>query len=145
MTAIHFTEAVPDDVQAITYCIAAAYAKARENISDLPDVTAGVAQEIADNQAVLAWIKDSLAGVIIFAQQGTEMKVINLAVSPSSQGRGIAGQLLARAEDEARKNGCSHMILRTHRLMQDTRAIYRHLGWVETEVIGNSIAMTKEL
>ncbi|WP_170358205.1 GNAT family N-acetyltransferase [Ruegeria arenilitoris] len=145
MAVIRFTDATQDDVEAVTDCIRAAYAKARSSIDDLPDVTSGLAQDIAERHVVLARSDDGLAGVIVFAQQGAVMKVINLAVSPSAQGQGVAGKLLSRAEAEAREAGCTHMELRTHRLMQDTRAIYAHLGWIETEVAGNSVAMRKNL
>ena len=145
MANIRFSAATQDDVAAITDCIAAAYAEARETLADLPDVTADVAQEVADNRVVLAWLGDMLAGVIIFARRGDAMKIINLAVSPDGQGQGIAGKLLARVEAEAHADGCTAMELRTHRQMQKTRAIYSHLGWVETEVSGNSVAMRKDL
>ncbi|MBO9412669.1 MULTISPECIES: GNAT family N-acetyltransferase [unclassified Ruegeria] len=145
MTAIRFANATQKDTTAITNCIKAAYFNAREYLTDLPDVTAGIDRDIAENRVVMAVSEDRLAGVIIFARQGAEMKVFNLAVSPKAQGQGIAGKLLARAEAEAREAGCTLMVLRTHRLMQDTRAIYAHLGWIETEVSGNSVAMQKTL
>ncbi|WP_058281081.1 GNAT family N-acetyltransferase [Ruegeria denitrificans] len=145
MTVIRFTKATQDDVAMVTDCITAAYAKARETIDDLPDVTSNLAEEIAEHCVVLAHNDDGLKGVIIYAQQGTAMKVLNLAVSPLAQGQGIAGILLSRAEADACKAGCTHMELRTHRLMQDTRAIYAHLGWVEIEVSGNTVAMRKDL
>jgi GNAT superfamily N-acetyltransferase len=145
MTAIRFTNAVPADAGTIKNCIAAAYSKARETIGDLPDVTAGISQEIAENQVVLAWTEGGLGGVIIYAETNGALKVINLAVSPDTQGKGIAGKLLERAEDAASQAGCAHMELRTHRLMHETRAIYAHLGWRETEVTGNSVAMVKTL
>jgi GNAT superfamily N-acetyltransferase len=145
MTAIRFVNATQEDAGAITDCLAAAYFSARESIADLPDVTAGIDQDISDNRVVIAVADGRLAGVIIFARQGADMKVFNLAVSPNTRGQGIAGKLLARAEGEAREAGCTRMVLRTHRLMQDTRAIYAHLGWVETEVSGNSVAMEKAL
>ncbi|WP_170513728.1 GNAT family N-acetyltransferase [Ruegeria atlantica] len=145
MAVIRFTDATQDDVEAVTDCIAAAYAKALKSIADLPDVTGGLAKDIADHRVVLAHSDDGLAGVIFFAQQGAVMKVVNLAVSPSAQGQGVAGKLLSYAEAEAREAGCTHMELRTHRLMQDTRAIYAHLGWIEAEVAGNSVAMRKNL
>ncbi|WP_170324740.1 GNAT family N-acetyltransferase [Ruegeria arenilitoris] len=145
MTTIRFMNATQEDAEAITECIAAAYSKARETIADLPDVTAGIEQDISDHRVVLAVAGTGLAGVIIFAQQDGEMKVFNLAVSPNAQGQGVAGKLLARAEAEAREVGCTRMVLRTHRLMTDTRAIYAHLGWLETEVSGNSVALEKAL
>ncbi|KUJ80116.1 GNAT family N-acetyltransferase [Ruegeria profundi] len=145
MSAIRFLDATQNDVEAIVDCISAAYAKARETIDDLPDVTAGIAQDIADHHVLLARIDERLVGVVIFAKKNTVMKVTNLAVSPKAQGQGIAAQLLAKVEDMAKDCDCSHMELRTHRLMQDTRAIYAHLGWVETEVDANSVAMQKDL
>jgi len=145
MTDIRFRDATQADVAAITECIAAAYAKTRETLSDLPDVTAGIAEDIAERRVILAQTEDAVVGVIVFIRQDAAMKIINLAVSPNARGLGIAGQLLSRAEGEARAARCTHMTLRTHRLMQDTRAIYAHLGWVETEEDGNSVAVQKTL
>ncbi|MEX0368067.1 MAG: GNAT family N-acetyltransferase [Ruegeria sp.] len=145
MGTIQFREARQADAGAITTCIAAAYAEARESIPDLPDVTAGIEEEIEVSQVVLAETGRGLAGVIVFARRGDAMKIVNLAVSPDAQGQGIAGRLMAWAEEEARASGCTRMELRTHRLMEGTRAMYTHLGWRETETSGNTVSMMKAL
>ncbi|WP_170329919.1 GNAT family N-acetyltransferase [Ruegeria arenilitoris] len=145
MTDIRFVNATQEDAEAITDCIAAAYSSARKTIADLPDVTAGIEQDISDHRVVLAMTDAGLAGVVIFDMLDTEMKIFNLAVSPKAQGQGIAGKLLVRAESEAREAGCMQIVLRTHRQMRDTRAIYAHLGWFETEISGNSVEMKKAI
>lgn len=145
MTALRFMDATLQDVTEITECVAQAYAKARETISDLPDVTEGIDRDISENHVLLARIHGVMAGVVIYVRQGESIKVINLAVSPVAQGQGIAAQLLHRVEEDARAAKCSHLVLRTHRQMHDTRAIYAHLGWVETEISGNSVALSKDL
>jgi release factor glutamine methyltransferase len=48
-------------------------------------------------------------------------------------GRGLGGELVARAEAEAVKAGYNSIYLYTHELMTENRARYRRLGYVEYE------------
>ena len=143
MTTIKLRTAERSDAKSIQVCIASAYADAMRDIADLPDVTSGIEEEIAEHQVVIAEVDGTLLGVIIFDQQAEAMMIFNLAVSPEAQGKGVARQLLAVAEAEAVELGLSILRLRTHRLMHATREMYTHLGWVEVEGAGNSVVMQK--
>lgn len=131
------------DVDAIRACIAAAYDSARREIPDLPDVTEGIASDIETRSVFVAEGRGQIMGVIVFAAQQDAIMINNLAVSPQAQGQGIARHLLARAESAARAAEVNRLCLRTHRLMEGTRVMYRHLGWSEVDIQGNTVRMEK--
>ncbi|WP_170357633.1 GNAT family N-acetyltransferase [Ruegeria arenilitoris] len=143
MTGISLRRAVATDAKPIRRCIEAAYAAARQSIPDLPDVTEGVEEDIRDRNVVVAVDETSLHGVVVFGFERETAMIFNLAVSPDAQGRGIARRLLNFVATEARENGVRNMRLTTHRLMADTRAMYRHLGWQETGHEGNKVYFSK--
>ncbi|WP_170339439.1 GNAT family N-acetyltransferase [Ruegeria arenilitoris] len=143
MTGISLRRAVATDAEPIRRCIEAAYTAARQTIPDLPDVTEGVEEDIRDRNVVVAVDETSLQGVVVFGFERETAMIFNLAVSPDAQGRGIARRLLDFVATEARENGVRNMRLTTHRLMTGTRAMYRHLGWQETEHEGNKVYFSK--
>ena len=49
------------------------------------------------------------------------------------QGEGIGRDLLAFAEDEARRRGCAELRLLTNERMARNIALYARLGYVETD------------
>ncbi len=144
MTTLILRTAEQSDAKSIQVCIASAYADAMRDIADLPDVASGIEEEIAEHQVVIAEVEGKLLGVIVFDQRAEAMMIFNLAVSPEAQGKGVARQLLAFAEAKAIEAGLSDLRLRTHRLMRATREMYTHLGWVESEVSGNTVVMQKK-
>ncbi|MGV6805506.1 MAG: GNAT family N-acetyltransferase [Ruegeria sp.] len=143
MTDFSFRDAAMGDVEAIRTCIRAAYSDVLHNIPDLPDVTEGLDQDIRDQSVVVAEKGGMIVGVVVFGPVDRAVKIFNLAVSPKAQGNGLAGRLLLVAENAARENGCPILCLTTHRLMADTRAMYRHLGWTECGGEGNKIYFEK--
>ncbi|SHE70709.1 N-acetylglutamate synthase, GNAT family [Ruegeria intermedia] len=145
MTEITLRPAVLGDADAIRACIRAAYADPAARIPDLPDVAAGLEDDIVQHVAILAEMQGETSGVVIFGPVGRAMMVFNLAVSPAAQGQGLARKLLAQAEAQASRSGCDRLKLTTHRLMQDTRAMYRHLGWNEVAAQGNKVFFEKPL
>ncbi|SLN37894.1 putative acetyltransferase [Falsiruegeria litorea R37] len=137
--------AKPEDVAAIESCLTAAYATARAELSDLPDVTGGIASDVADNLVFVAEDETNVIGVIVLVVRRDVLLIANLGVDPTSSGQGIGGRLLALAEDEAHKRNCRALQLRTHAGLTATRAMYLHLGWVEIEQSGNVVSMHKLL
>lgn len=82
-------------------CIDAAYAKYVERISDLPDVSDGCAQDIADNQVWVAAQSDEIiAGLVLVAGDGF-MKLANVAVHPDHGGKGLGRKLTELSEYES--------------------------------------------
>ncbi|GAB5436915.1 MAG: hypothetical protein FalmKO_20400 [Falsiruegeria mediterranea] len=137
--------AKPEDVAAIESCLTAAYATARAELSDLPDVTGGIASDVADNLVFAAEQGTALVGVIVLVERGDVLLIANLGVDPSHGGQGIGGRLLDLAEDEARKLDCRELQLRTHAGLTATRSMYLHLGWTEIEQSGDVVSMRKPL
>ncbi|MGI9368316.1 MAG: GNAT family N-acetyltransferase [Ruegeria sp.] len=142
---INIRPAQKTDLAAITQCVASAYADARQSIPDLPDVTSGLAQDIDQYQVFVAEKEGAVVGVVVFGSDNDKFMIFNLAVQNQMQGQGVASRLMACAENQAREESCKRMELRTHKLMHGTRAMYAHMGWVETEVTENKVSMQKDL
>lgn len=145
MTEITLRPAVAADEDAIRACIVAAYASAAANIPGLPDVASGVGQDIQEHRVLVAKQGSALVGVVVFGRVDNVIMVFNLAVAPCAQGHGVARRLLSEAENEAKRTGCSVLRLTTHRLMQDTRSMYAHLGWRETGCHGDKVHFQKRV
>lgn len=126
-------------------CIDAAYAKYAERISDLPAVSDGCAQDIADNQVWVAAQSDQIiAGLVLVAGNGF-MKLANLAVHPDHGGKGLGRKLIELSEHEAKRQGFSEMRLNTHVDIPENVRLYQHLGWAEVCRNGNTVSMRKQV
>lgn len=145
MSEIELRPAIVEDAQAVTDCIASAYADALRDLPDLPDVTAGVAEDIASHSAWVADRGGDILGFIVFGQTDDAIMIFNLAVSPRAQGKGLAKRLLGLVEEAASAGKVKKLRLRTHLLMRQTVSMYLHLGWVQQKVSGNSVLMEKTL
>ncbi|WP_037307153.1 GNAT family N-acetyltransferase [Ruegeria halocynthiae] len=145
MSQVQIRKARQSDVEPIRVCIAQAYADAIRDIPDLPDVTAGICQDIEMHEALVAVLGPEVVGYVVFGPDGDALKVFNLAISPQAQGRGLARELLKAVETAAQDSGLRRLRLRTHCLMQGTVAMYQHLGWVEKGRNGNSVLMEKPI
>jgi ribosomal protein S18 acetylase RimI-like enzyme len=71
-------------------------------------------------------------GLVVLLQEDDHVLLDNVAVDPSSQGRGVGRALMAFAEEEARRRGFREIRLYTHQLMHENVALYPHLGYEET-------------
>ncbi|MDF1720342.1 MAG: GNAT family N-acetyltransferase [Minwuia sp.] len=140
---IQIRRAGPADVQALVSCIDAAYARYAATIPDLPAVSEGVAEEIAENLVWIAVDDGQAIGALFLMHQGETMKLANVAVHPAHAGKGLGRRLIALAEAEAAARGCTEMRLNTHAAMPDNVRLYSQLGWVETGRQGNSVSMRK--
>lgn len=90
--------------------------------------------------------------VILFRRNAVAARVYSLAVSVAARGRGIGRRMMAAAEKEARRRGCSRMRLEVR--MDNIAAIrlYESLGFTDTEVLpgyyedgSHAFVMRKEL
>lgn len=145
MVKVVLRDANRSDEVPIIGCINAAYAQARAEIRDLPDVASGIVEDIQQRRTVMAEVGGQVAGVIIFEHGDGATKIFNLAVDPAYQGLGLARRLMALAEDEARGQGSDRLALRTHARMTATRQMYLHLGWREADESGNTVSFNKRL
>ena len=73
-----------------------------------------------------------IEGVVVMEVRADSVHIFNLAVHPDAQGRGLLRQLIGFAEAAARRHGLPKLTLYTNVAMTKNRAIYAHLGFVET-------------
>lgn len=137
--------ATPSDAAALTECIKAAYADYSRTLPDLPAVSEGVTEDIAENIVWVVLVENKLAGGISLRQDNMFLHVQNVAVDPEHAGQGLGTALMAKAEEECRRLGLHEMRLATHVGMKGNVALYQHLGWVVVEYPGNKVMMRKHL
>lgn len=90
-------------------------------------------RRIADGQAWVLEKDGRLAGVLVLEDApGGALLLDNVAVAPSAQGNGHGRALMAFAEEEARRRGCTELRLYTNVLMVENIALYGRLGFQET-------------
>jgi len=146
-------QAGPHDVIALGQCFTTAYAPFAATLDDLPDMAAGVADDIERH---LVWVAEqtdenppqgtpSIVGGLVLIPQAGFMQLANIAVLPAAAGQGLGGRLMAFADAEALKRGFREMRLSTHAGMPQNISLYRHLGWQETGRTGNKVQMQKTL
>ncbi len=133
------------EASAVAVCIDAAYAAHRQRLPDLPDVSAGCAEAIADGQVWVALREDRIFGVLMLAPEDGFLKLVNVAVHPQATGLGLGGALMARADAEAAAQGVSELRLATHADLPENVALYEHLGWRVTDREGRKVHMRKSL
>lgn len=137
--------ALPTDLRAAQAVVAAAYAAYRSSGLDLPDVTAGLDEDIAAGRV---WVADSdgpVLGVLVVTLSDTHGHLQNVAVDPSHHGRGVGTALIAKAVDLVRAAGLPQLRLTTHRMMPGNLALYGRLGWVETGRDGDKVFMVRDI
>ncbi len=96
-------------------------AEALEELSVRPDTT------------ILKFERDGrIVGCVELQKNGHRLYVGMLSVEPSIQGGGIGKQLLAAAEDEAHRLGCSHTFMTVISVRRELLAWYLRHGYVDT-------------
>lgn len=120
-----------------------AYAQARADLPDLPDVADGVEDEIMAGRLWVLERNGGLAGVLNATTHGSALQIINIAVDPKARGGGLGRALMTHAEALAAKAGVREMRLSTHVAMKGTRAFYARLGWKESGTTGNKVTLRK--
>ncbi|MCK7615838.1 GNAT family N-acetyltransferase [Roseibium sediminicola] len=126
-------------------CIDRAYQPVKSRLPDLPDVSAGLAEDIRDHHVFVAELDGELAGCAILSLSGTSAHLMNIAVDPDAKGMGLGRLLIEHLERYARAGGATELHLATHVGMPDNVALYSHLGWSETSRNGNKVLMKKDL
>lgn len=145
MEQIEIRKAQLSDAEGLAACIDAAYAKYQSRIFDMPAVSDGCAEEIANNQVWVATQDGAIVGGLFLIANDGFMKLANLAVHPVHGSKGIGGRLMKLAEQATREQGLFEMRLNTHVAMPENVELYTHLGWYETSRNGNTVSMSKRL
>lgn len=68
-------------------------------------------------------------GLVFFRRENSIARLYSIAVAPSYRGQGVAGQLLARMETEARARGCDRFRLEVNADNSAAIHLYRRLGF----------------
>ncbi|MEM9685039.1 MAG: GNAT family N-acetyltransferase [Pseudomonadota bacterium] len=133
------------DAAALAACIDAAYARYAARISDLPAVSDGCAEDIAENQVWVAVCGNDVVAGLVLVPDDRFLKLANVAVHPDHGGRGLGRVLVEHANAEASRQGYRELRLRTHVDMPDNLRFYAGLGWEEIERRENTVTMRKQL
>jgi len=145
MAEVHIRRATPEDAAPLTAAIDGAYAPFRATLTDLPEISEGVAADIAENLVWVATLDGAVRGGLILIPTGDHALLANVAVAAEAAGRGIGRALIAEAEAAARSLGLAEIRLHTHARMAGNLELYQRLGWRETGRDGDSVRMAKPL
>ncbi|TMJ60705.1 MAG: GNAT family N-acetyltransferase [Alphaproteobacteria bacterium] len=140
-----------DDREAIERIVREAYGIYVERIGKPPGpMLDNYAALIADGRvSVLEEADMTIAAIIVLLPEPDHLLLDNIAVLPDRQGQGLGRQLIAFAEDEARRLGYAELRLYTHEKMTENIALYTRLEFEETgrgrEAGYDRVFMTKRL
>lgn len=137
--------ATPEDCPQLADCIDSAYSVYRARISELPDVSGGLVDEVSRHLVWVAEFENDIVGGIILAPQSDHLLLANVAVHPKSKGVGLGRALMELAETQCLELGLDELRLTTHIDMPENVELYRHLGWEETQRCANKVKMSKRL
>ena len=127
---IHLRRATPDDVDTIRALVRAAYARwvpimGREPIPMNADYAKAVERHVID----LHHIDGALAALIEMHPAPNHLFLVNVAVAPAFQGRGLGRALLRHADAVAASLGLGEMRLYANKLMTDNVRLYLRCGY----------------
>jgi N-acetylglutamate synthase-like GNAT family acetyltransferase len=132
--ALTFRTAVEADLPTVAAIIDAAYVHyipilgGRKPMPMLDDHAA----RIARGETFLLEDEGRPVAVTSMHPENDAMHIFNIAVHPDAQGNGHLRRILGFAEERARAARAGRLTLFTNALMERNRAIYPHMGFVET-------------
>jgi len=100
-------------------------------------------QPMAEDAAALlrdyeVWVvdgaEDGLAGALVLRHAEDHLLIWSVAVDPTQQGAGLGRRLLDFAEQQALSRSLPEVRLFTNAQFTENRALYAHLGYVETGI-----------
>jgi pimeloyl-ACP methyl ester carboxylesterase len=141
---------VPADADAIQALTRAAYQLWVALIGREPlPMQADYAAALAAHRFDLAFLDDALVGLIETRDAPDHLLIVNVAVDPARQGRGLGRRLMAEAEALARAAGLPELRLYTNAAFARNLRLYRDLGFAvdrrETGARGVTVHMAKRL
>jgi GNAT superfamily N-acetyltransferase len=134
MNQVGMRPATGRDASAMTALMKAAYGIYVPRLGgSIPPLTADYDEELQTHDVWVIEERGALCGALILSPRADHMLLVNVAVDPASQGRGLGRRLIEKAEDETRKQGYTELHLFTHAGMSENIALYTRLGWHEYE------------
>lgn len=138
------------DALAVRTLTRAAYAKWVPLIGREPKpMGADYEHAVAHNLIDLFSLDRSPAALIEMKPHEDHLLVVNIAVAPALQGKGLGTRLMVHAEQVARGLGLFELRLYTNQAFVENIVLYRRLGYVidreETSHLGVTVYMSKTL
>ncbi len=122
-----------EDVPAIKPMVDAAYSKYIERLGKLPAAMTADYDKLVETQSLYVLrAGGNVVGSILLSRDDDSIKVNNLVVDPSAQGRGYSRVLMDHAEDMARAQSLAAVTLFTNEKMHENIALYTKIGFTET-------------
>jgi len=122
-----------EDVPAIKPMIDAAYSKYIERFGKLPAAMTADCDKLVETQSLYVLrVGRNVIGSVLLSRDDDSIKVNNLVVEPSAQGRGYSRVLMDHAEGMARALGLAAVTLFTNERMHENIALYTKIGFSET-------------
>lgn len=123
-------EARPEDAPAIKALVDSAYAKWIPLIGRLPlPMQADYAMALTQHAFDLIEAEGGLVALLETFPREDHLFVVNVAVAPSAQGRGLGERLLGRAEGRAKALGLRELRLITNALYVENIRFYEKRGY----------------
>lgn len=99
------------------------------------------AEALLKNRFDLLYDGETLAALIETQREPDHLLIVNIAVAPAFQKRGLGRRLMAHAETLAAEAGIPNLLLYTNSLMEENIALYKRLGYriTEEKPLGTSI------
>ncbi len=140
-------EANINDENGLKECMISAYTSYVERLKGafLPPLEADYKEEILNFPVWVVEENNVIIGGLVLFFEKEKASILNVAVHPKAQGRGLGKFLINFAEKEAIKNECVKINLATHILLTENILFYEKLGFEVTDSDENKIYMMKNL
>lgn len=145
MESWEFRRAHQVDAAALAECIDRAYSIYASRITDLPAVSEGIEDAIANNVVWVAVQDNQVTGGLVLVDKEDHVVLANVAVDPNVTGMGLGRAFMDLAEAETSKLGKERLRLSTHVDMPENVRLYERLGWHEMGRSGNKVRMEKSI
>jgi len=142
--ALTLRRACPADAEAIGQLTREAYAKWALLIGREPlPMQVDYAEAVGLHRFDLLHEADELVALIETTPEGELLLIVNVAVRPGSQARGLGKRLLAHAEDLAAEAGLQGMRLYTNQRFAENIRLYASLGYAveRTETLTRGVVV----
>ena len=122
----------PSDAEAVTELVERAFSHYVPRIGRRPaPMNTDYAERIERGEVHVSG--DPVAGAVVVAHRGDHAHLDLVAVDPEHQGSGLGKELMAFAEEDARRHGFDELRLQTNERMTENLAFYARFGYEEYE------------